>query len=98
MKNSNLSLGGKNVGAHLPWVSLFGIKPNGKSSFPLVTVSLESGLGSVSITVLDLIGNHNISLMSLSLVGKFMGPRPNIKMVKEFVKRKWHLKGCHCIA
>ncbi|XP_059076809.1 uncharacterized protein LOC131876053 [Cryptomeria japonica] len=31
--------------------------------------------------------------MSSSLMGKFMGPRPNIEVVRAYVKRKWALKG-----
>ncbi|XP_059066415.1 uncharacterized protein LOC131857723 [Cryptomeria japonica] len=31
--------------------------------------------------------------MALSLVGKFMGPRPNIDLVRDFAKKKWCLKG-----
>lgn len=91
--NSNLSLGGKNEGGKLPWVSLFGVKPNGKSSFPPVTVSSNTSNASVSITIPDPIVDHNISIMALSLVGKFMGPRPNIETIKEFVRKKWGLKG-----
>lgn len=37
--------------------------------------------------------DHDITVMALSLVGKFMGPRPNIDLVRDFSKKKCLLKG-----
>ena len=31
--------------------------------------------------------------MDSTLVGKFLGARPNIEVVRTFVRRKWALKG-----
>ncbi|XP_059075138.1 uncharacterized protein LOC131855840 [Cryptomeria japonica] len=36
---------------------------------------------------------HNINLMALTLVGKNLGSRQNIDVVRAFAKRKWSLKG-----
>lgn len=86
-------MGEKNGGGKSPRVSLFGVKPNGKSSFPPVTISSVPSSGGVLIYIPDLIVDNNISLMALSLVGNFMDPRPNIETMRDFVKKKWHLKG-----
>ena len=37
--------------------------------------------------------DKNISRMDLTLVGKFLGARPNIEVVKTFFRRKQDLKG-----
>ncbi|XP_057846960.2 uncharacterized protein LOC131056719 [Cryptomeria japonica] len=44
-------------------------------------------------TAQDSVVEHNISLMAMTLVGKFLGPRSNIDVVKVFAKCKWALKG-----
>lgn len=62
-----------------PWATLFGVKPNPNSS-PIVDL-LELDKGKFSIFVLDSIIDHYVSLMSISLVGKFMGPCQNIEVV-----------------
>ena len=40
----------------------------------------------------DLVDN-NIASMVSSLVGKFIGPRPNTDIVRTHVRNKWDLKG-----
>ncbi|XP_059078070.1 uncharacterized protein LOC131876644 [Cryptomeria japonica] len=37
--------------------------------------------------------DHNIYMMALIMVGKFMGFKPNIEVVRAFVRKKWKLKG-----
>lgn len=76
-----------------PWASLFGIKPNGKSIFPTVSNHFDPMQGKFSISVPNPINDYNIALMEKVMVGKFMGPRPNVEVVKEFVKNKWRTNG-----
>lgn len=75
------------------WSSLFGTRPIGKSSFPPVKNISDPSGGKFTISIPDLVLDHNINSMSNSLVGKFMGLRPNIEVVRACVKRKWALKG-----
>ncbi|XP_059070730.1 uncharacterized protein LOC131860351 [Cryptomeria japonica] len=75
------------------WSTLFGTRPTGKSSLPLVKNISDPNCGKFAISIPNLVVDHNISNMSNSLVGKFMGPRPNIEVVRAYVKWKWALKG-----
>ncbi|XP_059076573.1 uncharacterized protein LOC131875882 [Cryptomeria japonica] len=50
-------------------------------------------MGKFSISIPDIVIDHNISLTAFTLVGKFVGPRPNIDVVRAFAKKKWRLKG-----
>ena len=75
------------------WASLFGVKPSGKSSFPLVKVISNLDRGSFSIAIPDKIVDYSIASMASTLVGKFVGQRPNIDAVRDFARKKWHLKG-----
>ncbi|XP_059074966.1 uncharacterized protein LOC131874996 [Cryptomeria japonica] len=72
--------------------SLFGTRPSGKSSLPLVKNISDPTGGNFTISILDSVLDHNISSMSNSLVGKFMGPCPNTEFVRAYVKWKWALK------
>lgn len=74
------------------WTSLFGVKLSGNYSLLGVHNISEPEKGR-SIKVLDPMIEHNINLMALTLVGKILGPRPNIDVVRVFAKRKWALKG-----
>ena len=49
--------------------------------------------GSCTIAILDELVDHHIAAMASTLVGKCIGPRPNIDVVREFIKKKWVLKG-----
>lgn len=75
------------------WTSLFGVKPSSKSSFPPIKIVsiLEKGL--CMIVIPDELVDHSIASMASTLVGKFMGQRPNIDVVRSFTLKKWHLKG-----
>lgn len=53
----------------------------------------DPGSGKFSISVPDEIINHNIAKMENFMVGMFLGPRPNIEVVREFVKNKWKTSG-----
>ncbi|XP_059068306.1 uncharacterized protein LOC131858857 [Cryptomeria japonica] len=65
----------------------------GKSAFPKVKDISNKIEGKFVISIPDVVIDHNISLMAFTLVGKFVGPRPNIENVRVFAKNKWHLKG-----
>ena len=54
-------------------------------------MNLDSG--SFSIAIPDEIVDHSIASMASTLVGKFVGLRPNIDAVKDFSRKKWQLKG-----
>lgn len=75
------------------WSSLFGIKPKGKLTLPLVENISNSSQGKYTISIPNQIIDHNIARMESTLIGKFFGARPNIEVVHGFVKRKWNLKG-----
>ena len=47
----------------------------------------------VAIEIFDQIIDKNISSMDSTLVGRFIGARPNIDDVRSFVCKKWSLKG-----
>lgn len=75
------------------WVSLFGTKLDSKSIFPPASNILSPSSGKFSILIPNPVIDHNISLMASWLMGKFMGPRPNIEVVMDFVRKKWRVKG-----
>ena len=75
------------------WSSFLGVKPTGKLSFPRVKVLRETEKGTYAISILDKLVDHSIKSMTLTLVGKFLGPRPNIDNVRSFIKKKCALKG-----
>lgn len=77
----------------IKWSSLFRIKPTGKSSFPPVKIRLQMEKGSCAIVIPDKIMDHKIKSMDSTLIGKFLGPRPNIDVVRTFIQKKWALKG-----
>ena len=75
------------------WSSLFRIKPSCKSSLlPVKTLSISDQC-SYAISISDEIMDHSIRSMASTLIGKFLGPRPNIDDVKTFIRKKWALKG-----
>ena len=45
------------------------------------------------IEISDEIVDHSIASMASTLVGKFVGQRPNIDVFRDFARKKWHLKG-----
>ena len=49
--------------------------------------------GKFSIEIPNQIIDKNISSMDTTLVGRFIGARPNIDDVRSFVHKKWSLKG-----
>lgn len=75
------------------WMNLFGVKPLGKSSFPKIKNSFNKEKGIVALEVPSELIDHNIQSMAMMLVGKFMGTRSNINLVKTFTRKKWDLKG-----
>ncbi|XP_059077019.1 uncharacterized protein LOC131876200 [Cryptomeria japonica] len=75
------------------WTSLFEVKPSGKFSLSPVHNISNAEKGRFSIEILDTVIDHNINLMAMTLVGKFLGPRPNIDIVRAFAKCKWSFKG-----
>ena len=85
--------GGGPSGAWGCWSNLFGIKPSGKLSFPKVIDKSDKVKGIFALEIPREIIDHNILSMVNTLVGKFVGPRPNIDLVRTFTRRKWDLKG-----
>lgn len=75
------------------WSSLFGIKPKGKSTLPPVKNISNISQGNYTISIPAQIIDHNIARIESTLIGKFFGARPNIEVVRGFIKRKWNLKG-----
>ncbi|GLJ26320.1 hypothetical protein SUGI_0506250 [Cryptomeria japonica] len=75
------------------WVGLFGVKPTEKSSFPPVSITCDKASGKVALSIPDHVIDHDVDVMALTLVGKFIGPRPNIYSVRVFVSQRWKIKG-----
>ena len=75
------------------WNNLFGVKPIGKPSFPKIIDKSDKEKGVFVVEVPFEIIDHNILGMELTLVGKFIGPQPNIDLVSTFARKKWDLKG-----
>ena len=73
--------------------NLFGIKPLGKSSFPKIKDLSNKEQGTYALDFPSKLIDHNILSVAATLVGKFIGTRPNIDIVRAFVKNKWDLKG-----
>ncbi|XP_057867841.2 uncharacterized protein LOC131075066 [Cryptomeria japonica] len=63
----------------------------GEQIAPLILANPQGNVADASPQGQQVI-DHNISVMALSFVGKFMGVRPNIDVVRSFIKRRWHLK------
>lgn len=74
------------------WSNLFGVKPTSKSSFPKIR-DLSDKKGTYVLEVPSEFIDHNIKGIAATLVGKFIGPRPNIDVLRIFTKKKWDLKG-----
>lgn len=75
------------------WSTLFGIKPLRKSSFPTIKDVLDKERGKYAIEIPDKLVDHKITTIYHTFVGKFVGSRPNIDIVRMFGKNKWDLKG-----
>lgn len=75
------------------WSSLFRRKPARKSSFPPVTSKSFWEKGEFQIFIPDLIVDFSILTMDCTLVGKFMGVRPDIDALRNMIKRKWNIRG-----
>lgn len=74
------------------WASLFSSKLKGKV-ISLVPHKVDWDFGACSISILDYIVDQNMAHMNMVLVGKFIGPHPNIEAVRSWVVRKWKGKG-----
>ena len=70
------------------WSSLFGKKPNGKSFFLSVTAKSCWEKGEVQVFILDPLVDFFVSSMDFTLVGKFLGARPNLDSLRKMVKQK----------
>ena len=68
------------------WVLLFGRKHGGKSSFPPVTSKSYWEKGDFQIFIPDQIVDFSITSMEYTLVGKFLGARPDIDTLKNMLK------------
>ena len=74
------------------WLSLFGVKPTSKSSVPPVKIISSLEKGSCVIAILDELVDHSIDSMASTLVGKFIGQRSNIDIVRHTHRRNGTLK------
>ena len=75
------------------WSSLFGKKPRGKSSFPPMTSKSCWEKGELQIFIPDPIVDFFVSTMEYTLVGKFLGARPNVDSLKKMISKKWAIRG-----
>ena len=75
------------------WSSLLGKKPYGKSFFPLVTAKSCWEKGEFQVFIPDPLVDFSVSSMDFTLVGKFLGARPDIDSLRKMVKRKWAIRG-----
>lgn len=71
---------------------LFSSKLKGKG-IASELVSSSNIEGGFTLSILDSLVDKNIARMDFSLIGKFLGPRPNIEEVCTWVQNKWALKG-----
>lgn len=69
------------------------MKPLDKSGLPEVTNISDPVSGLVAISVLDKLVDLTVAGLTMTLVGRFSGFRPNIDVVRNFIRRKWILKG-----
>lgn len=74
------------------WSTLFGSNLKCKAIAP-VPHKVDLKFGSCSISIPDCIVEKNMANLAPVLVGKFIGPRPNIEAVRDSVSRKWKGKG-----
>lgn len=74
------------------WASLFSSKLKWKA-ISSVPHKIDRDSGAFSISTLNIIVDENMAHMHLVLVGKFIGPHPNIEFVRSWVARKWKGKG-----
>ncbi len=89
----NLAIENSKTNPGIKWSSLFGVKPSSKFAFPEVNNISHSSKGIYAINIPDSLIDHSVKIMELTLVGKFAGSRPNINIVRSFMKQKWSLKG-----
>ena len=82
----------KGLGNQRTWSSLFGRKLGGKSFSPLITLKSCWEKVSFKFFCLDPIIDFSASSMEFTLMGKFMGARPNIETLKKWLK-KWPISG-----
>ena len=77
----NTILSGGTQGPLGKWSNFFGVKPTSKSSFPKIKDLSDKEKGMYVLEVSSKLIDHNIKSMATTLVGKFIGPRPNIDVV-----------------
>ena len=68
------------------WKNLFGVKTSCKSSFPKIKDISNKEQGTYALEFPSRLIDHNILSMVATLVGKFVGPRPNIDIVRTLLK------------
>lgn len=64
-----------------------------KSGLPKVKNISDPTIGVFAISVMDKLVDFTVSVLAMTLVGRFVGFRPNIDVVRNFIRRKWILKG-----
>lgn len=80
------------TGKEKKWSSLFGVRPLVKSGLPEVKYISDPVTGVVAIYIPYKLVDLTVSGLAMTLVGRFAGFRPNIDVVRNFM-RKWVLKG-----
>ncbi|XP_059068346.1 uncharacterized protein LOC131858889 [Cryptomeria japonica] len=74
-------------------MALFGVRPSVQSGLPEVKNLSYPATTVFAIFVLDKLVDFSISGLAMTLVGHFAIFRPNINVVRNFIRRKWVLKG-----
>lgn len=64
-----------------------------KSGLPKVKNISDPMKGVFAISVPDKLVDFTVSSLAMTLVGRFVGFRPNIDVVRNFIRRNWVLKG-----
>ena len=77
----------------MTWSSLFGKKLIGKSLFPPMTAKSCWEKGEFQVFILDPLVNFSVSSMDFTLVGKFLGARPDLDSLRSMIKQKWVIRG-----
>ena len=54
--------------------------------------------GEFQVFIADLLVDFSVSFMDFTLVGKFLGARPDLESLRKMVKRKWSIRGVVDIA
>ena len=71
------------------WSSLFGKKPTSKKKFLSMIAKSYWEKGEFQVFIPDPLVDFSVSSMDFTLVGKFLGARPDLDSLRKMVNRKW---------